>query len=249
MALSEADRQAKIRETHESSWAMVEDIEHIRDVLSKLDPNSGDIRRLSNILRRILIDNSGDLRKIAPPRIGRLHLLVPDILPLIRSGEKQPYAFLSAGIADVFGLSIDAWMAEAPPRARQVDGYQPGRNTEVRMDGFLSQKIICVNGQWATRGDAIKYIANIAHGVHSGTAREPKEELLHRARYMATISLDSMIPTISYDVNASTSGERPINVDRRALDFVLVQLASAARYLTISPDIQRLEEIIRSETL
>jgi hypothetical protein len=70
-----------IAATYESALAMVGDIQHMREVVEKPEPTPGDIWRLSNPLRRILIENNGDLRKIAPPRIGRIKLLVPDILP------------------------------------------------------------------------------------------------------------------------------------------------------------------------
>lgn len=244
MALSQTEKQAMIRATHETAWAMVEDLDHIREVLA---PSAGDIRRMSNVLRRILIDNNGDLRKIGTPRIGRVHLLVPDILPLVRSGEKKPYAFLSAGVADVFGISIDAWMMEQSSQVRNVNDYEPGRTAEVRIDGFLSQKVICFNGQWVSRGETIKYIANIAHGVHSGTAKEPNEELLRRIRHIATISLENELPTLSFNSSALANDEKPLSINRKAIDFVLVQLISAARYLTISPDVQKLEELIRNE--
>lgn len=99
MALSDdAKKTMMIKATHEAAPAMIDDIQHMREIIAKPEPTPGDIRRLSNPLRRILVDNGGDVRKIAPPRIGKFQLLVPDILPLIKSNEKKPYAFLSAGV-------------------------------------------------------------------------------------------------------------------------------------------------------
>jgi hypothetical protein len=247
MTLSDDARQAMIAATYESALAMVDDLQHMREVVAKPEPTPGDIRRLSNPLRRILIDNNGDLRKIAPPRIGRIKLLVPDILPLIRSGKKHPYAFLSAGVANVFGISVDAWMAELDSRPRDIPDYEPMRTTEVRLDGFLSQNVICFNGQWISRSDIIKYVANVAHGVHSGDPKEPTQSLLQKIRYAATVKLDGETPTLSFDIQAIVAGDKPLVVNRTAVDFVLIQLISAVRYLTISPDLILLEEIIRRE--
>jgi hypothetical protein len=70
MTLSDDERRAMIAATHDMALAMVDDLEHIRELLAKSEPTAGDIRRMSNVLRRILIDNSGDLRKVATPRIG-----------------------------------------------------------------------------------------------------------------------------------------------------------------------------------
>jgi hypothetical protein len=140
-------------------------------------------------------------------------------------------------------------MVEQGPWAREVKDYHPDRTALVRLDGFLSQKVLCFNGQWVSRGDAIKYIANVAHGVHSTDPKAPNHELLKKIRYIATISLEGGKPLISFDPKAVATDEKPLAVNRRALDFILLQLMSAARYLTISPDILRLEDIIRQETL
>jgi hypothetical protein len=235
MALSGDAKRAMIAATHESALAMVDDLQHMREVTAKSEPTPGDTRRLSNPLRRILIDNNGDLRKVSAPRLGRIELLVPDILPLVQSGEKQPYAFLSAGIADVFGISVDAWMADPGARAREVPDYQPGRTASVRLDGFLSQRVICFNGQWVSRGDIIKYVANVAHGVHSGDPKEPNHALLSKIRYIATMKVENETPELFFNPQLIATGDKPLVFNRSALDLVLLQLISAVRYLTISP--------------
>jgi hypothetical protein len=252
MPLSDQEKQAMLIATHETALAFADDIQHVREVISKPEPTPGDIRRISNPLRRILIDNNGDIKKVAPPRIGRIELLGPDILKLVRSGEKQPFAFLAAGVADVFGITVDAFMAEPSGvnEARKISSsYEPGKIVPLRVDTFLSQKVICFEGQWVSRADVIKYIANIAHGVHSGDPKEPNHELLKRIRYVATMKLDGSLPTLSFNPQAAVAAtEKPLAIDRSALDFVLIQLISTARYLVISPDVHRLEEIIKAPT-
>jgi hypothetical protein len=61
--------------TRGAAMALVEDLPHIREVVNRPDPDKGELRRLSNELRRLLIDNGGDLRDVAAPRIGRFKLL------------------------------------------------------------------------------------------------------------------------------------------------------------------------------
>ena len=116
----------------------------------------------------------------------------------------------------------------------------------LRHDGFLSQKIVCFQGQWLARADIIKYVAHVGHGVHSGEPKEAAHELVRRIRYVATIKLADM-PIINFNPQAIQVGEKPIQIDRDALDFVLIQLVSAARYLTTSPDVIRLAKKSRSE--
>src|SRR5664279_1875092 len=94
---SDEDKKAAIRATHDAAWAMVEDLQHMRALLSKRDPAPDDVRRISVELRRILIDSGGDLRKIAPPRIGKVKLTAPDNAPIVKQGNVTPWPLLSAG--------------------------------------------------------------------------------------------------------------------------------------------------------
>jgi hypothetical protein len=258
-ALSEEEKREMITATREIAWAAVEDIEYVRNIVTKSDPTPRDVRHSSNILRRLLIDNGGDLRKISPPRLDRrLRLTAPDIGPLIKAGEKEPWPFMSAGLADVFGITIDAWSVNPGNQARPIEGYEPGKTIELPLDNFLAQKVVCFEGEWITRADTVKYIANVALGVHAGSPREPKHELLKKIRYIATIkfgvppgSVSSgapvQMPIMTFNPNAISNDDKAIAVDRQALDFVLIQLMSTGRYLTISPDIQELEVVIKHE--
>lgn len=257
-ALSEEQKREMIATTHEIAWAAMEDIEYIRSIVLKSDPTPRDVRHSSNVLRRLLIDNGGDLRKISPPRLGRrLYLTAPDLGLLIKAGETEPWPFMSAGVADVFGISIDAWCVNRGKQTRPID-YQPGKTVQLALDNFLAQKVVCFEGEWVTRADTVKYIANVALGVHAGSPKEPKHELLRKIRYIATIKFGvppgpvppgapSEMPIITFNPKAIVNDDKAVVVDRQALDFVLIQLMSTAHYLSISPDIQELEMIIKRE--
>ena len=52
MVLSEAAKRALLLATHETALVMVDDLQHMREVIAKSEPTPGDIRRLSNPLRR-----------------------------------------------------------------------------------------------------------------------------------------------------------------------------------------------------
>jgi hypothetical protein len=83
-----ADLAARKREeTLEAAAAFLEDMQHIREILARPNPIRGELRRLSNILRRLLPDR--DLQNIAPCRnLDPLQIDAPDntkIEPLIKS--------------------------------------------------------------------------------------------------------------------------------------------------------------------
>jgi len=247
--MASADLQrAKIAATHEMALAMVQDLDHMRDLLSDPEPNARAIRSLSNELRRLLIDEGGDLPKIAGPRIGRFQLSIPDILPLEKAGRKQPWTFLSAGVADILGLSIDAWSVNTGSVARPMPNYDPERTVQVKMSGFLSQKVICFQGKWVSRSDVIQFVAKVGFGVHSDRPKSSAHELLRAIRHIAYIKIENGTPSLVFAPNNIRPDEKPISVDRHAIDFVLLQLISCARYLTMSPDLIHLEEIIKVES-
>jgi hypothetical protein len=161
-------REQLVSATREAAAAFIEDLAHIRDVVNKTDPDGAELRRLSNVLRRFLIDDGGDLKDIAAPRIGRVVLLSPDNKPFLARDLEYEF-FGSAGVV-CFGVytraaSLQKGMATPPNLA----DFNPERTIDLRIDNFLSQRVLCFQNQWVTRQDAIKYIGNIASGVHSGT--------------------------------------------------------------------------------
>jgi hypothetical protein len=248
MPLTDVERAAMIRATHETAVAMADDLQHMREIIAKPEPTPGDIRRMSNLLRRILIDHGGDLRKVAPPRLGkRLELVAPDLEPLERAGEEEPWPFLSAGFANVLGIGLTALTIPPDRQPKAVDDYRPSKTILLSLDRFRSQKVACFRGRWVSRDDMIKYVANVAHGVHSSDPKEENHELLRKIRYIATAQIDGEMPVVSFNVYVPDQADKPLSFDRRTLDFLLIQLLSTASYLTDSPDVIELERIIQRE--
>jgi hypothetical protein len=174
MKLTETRREELLVATREAAAALSEDMQHIREILNRIDPDRGEVRRLSSILRRLLIDNGGDLRNISAPRIGRLMFFAPDNKPVYKADKNRPYAFFGSGGVQAFGIHLRAAAVEAAARPQQLEEFDPKRFIPLQMDNFLSQHVLCLQGRWITRRDAIKYMANIASGVHSGA---PKTEI------------------------------------------------------------------------
>lgn len=240
------NQKAEMRATTlEAAVALVDDLEHIRSVLAKQDPTPGDIRRLSGLLRRILIDRI--LTVVATPRVGRIMLLVPDNKPIIASNRSLPVPFYASAGASIFGISISCALQDFGGKPRDLGTFHPDSTASVRLDGFVNQQVICLGGQWITRGDVIKYIANIAHGVHSSASKNEKEVLIERARHAASMSIIDDMPTISFNPDVFSLSQLPPILDRKAVDFVLIELFAAATFLTKSPEVVELESIIAAE--
>jgi hypothetical protein len=242
--LTESDKVAMIASTRDTAHALVDDLQHIRDIIDRAEPSSGDIRRLSNQLRRIIIES--DLREVAAPRVGRIEITGPDLRPLYRHVELRPIVFVSGGEVAVFGLLMDGMRLEKGSFATEIQGWQPGSEVSLRLDTFRDQRVLYAQGRWVTRGDVIKYVANVAHGVHSSDPKDWQHELIRFVRYAITAGKGD-VPEISLNENAIIGPDELFPPDRTRIDVTLLQLIAAARYLTRSPQVQALEAIIGEE--
>jgi hypothetical protein len=244
--------------TRAAAAAFVEDMPHVREVLNRVDPDRGEIRRMSNILRRLLVDKGGDLRDIAAPRIGRFSLLSPDNSPVLKASRRIQLPFYESAGVSAYGVFFRAAMVNQGTKPLSLENFDPEKAISLPMDNFLSQQVICLKGQWASRRDVIKYIANIASGVHSGSPKEPVHHLLNRVRRAARYSAvavpaemgappGTLMSSQSFNMGALGDGELPFTYSAKDIDPVLVELLAAAYFLAESPDIAKLENHIISE--
>lgn len=242
--------------TRSKAAAFVEDLPHIREILKRTDTDKRAVRSLSNELRRILVD--GDLRDVAAPRIGRYSLLSFDNAPIFKAERKAPFAFFQSGGAAVCGAFIRAGMVEHGNRRRALDYFDSEQTISLPLDNFLSQKVLCLNGTWASRREVIKYVAHVAHGVHSGQPRDAEHILLNRIRHVAKFSVQPVPPglgapegekmlSFQFNIDALSDGDMEFTYDAKAIDPTLVELLATAHLLVISPDIVKLEASIKQE--
>jgi hypothetical protein len=89
-----AEQQAEmIAKTRNAAIALLEDLDHLRNMAKGWHHTSAELRRASALLRRLVID--GDLHKVAAPRIGKILLRIPDYTKYYRAAE-------NAGEFDLF---------------------------------------------------------------------------------------------------------------------------------------------------
>ncbi len=249
MPLNLEQKSRRAYETREAATAFVEDLVHLRDILRTPFPSRRTLREMSNSLRRLLVNR--EIIRVADPRIGRVLLSAPDLRPVHRlrgvifycSGfpnEKWGDATLSASkrIGNLLVMLED-----------QHAGTIITDRVDLRLDHFLSQKVLCVRDAWVTRSQVIQYVANVASGVHSKVPKIPFEMALAEMRRIITINTDDM--TFSMDISADKHGviRAPTSFEfrRGSIDIVLLELFSIAYYLAISPAIIYLEDVINRE--
>jgi hypothetical protein len=244
--LSDEEKAALRESTLEAAAVLIDDLDHIRKILAQPEPTAGDIRRLTAQLRRILIER--DLALIAAPRFGRIFLEAPDVKPIATSNRSNPMPFYSAGGAEIFKIQIASVLIENNNRPRTIAGYNPDARVLLKIDNFITQNVVCFRGEWISRGDIIKYIANVAHGVHTGTIKESSEQLIRKVRHAWKLEMKNGQPNITANVNVfSNSSDLPANVDQKAIDCALVEVLAAASFVVNSPNVISLEAIIANE--
>src|SRR5215216_54453 len=106
MAMTPEIQARLLAATRDAAVAFLEDVAHLRDILNRQDQVRGSLRRLSNELRRLLVDNGGDLPDIAAPRIGRLMFVARDNNPLYKSDRDHPFAYCASGSGSAHGLGL-----------------------------------------------------------------------------------------------------------------------------------------------
>jgi hypothetical protein len=244
--LSTEERARLLDATKEAAAAFVEDMTHIRETLAEQDQLPGRLRRLSAVLRRLLVDN--DLRSISPPRVGPVSLLVPDNNPIYHAARRQRLSLFASGGVTVFNCEFRALVGGVgrdfvidPPFDRRV-------LTTVSLDGFMSQRVLALNEEWVTRRQVVKYVANNASGVHSGSTQSAEDILLSRIRSYLKFAAHDGGAKIGVNYDAYRISQAPPFVwTPEAVDLVLVELLAAAHFLSSSPDIHSLESAIHKE--
>jgi hypothetical protein len=239
--------------TRDAASALVEDLAYIRETLARADRiTPGELRRLSAVLRRLLVHN--DLRSIASPRIGRLSLLVPDNDPIYRAARKHTVGIFESGGIHIFNNEIRAIVTNRTGNFPLDPAFDKARTVAVSLDGFLDQKVLAHNDKWATRGQVIKYIANSCSGVHSKSTNlnyhpESWEILLSIMRKCLKFTKEGdtgMKITVDW---VAFSGVHSFDLKwmPNSIDSGLVELLCSAHFLAISPDIHSLELEIHKE--
>jgi hypothetical protein len=245
--LSDTQKEAMMGVTRDAALVLVDDLQHIRQIVRQEEPNPGDLRRLSNQLRRILVE--GDLLKIAAPRMGKIVIVGPDLRALYRANEQSPFLFAAADEFSTHGIVFSSVLCDEGKNARSLPNYDPDIRLTLRVEPFQNQKVLCFRGRWITRADLIKYVANVASGIHSGSPKEEVEFLIRKIRSGLIVRMvpgpDGMpAPSIEFNQDALAAEDSPIQFKSGVTDLALLNIISTAQFLITSPNVIELENMI-----
>jgi hypothetical protein len=184
---------------------------------------------------------------VASPRVGKIKLVAPVIDEIVKLNRKQPYVYVGVSNVTIFGVEVGFVMCESGAKPRVLANPRPDARQELDLEHFMKQGMMVFQGTWFSRREILRYMANVAEGIHSGEPKNDRERLIGRARHASKMSLEQGIPVLSMNVAAITEIELPPLLSKTDIDGALVELWAAADLLTKSPDIIALEAYIGSE--
>jgi hypothetical protein len=263
MLLSEKQKNSLRASTASAAKALVEDLEHIGEISNRVESSPAELRRLSAVIRRILVDE--DLKKIAAPRLGQIKIEAPNNEGFYAVEKHARVLFFASGGAQVFGVTWTGLClsnAGQPPYAGKIkravalfdsifDDKERG-TVALRLDTFLSQRVLCYMSEWYSRRDAIKYIANVRSGVHSGKSDDRTPDLgplISTAYYRfasGRVEAHAFGEPVAF-VDDPDKGPVPKSFPTTEIDPVLIEVLAAGVLMASSPQVQELEKIIRAE--
>ena len=244
-ALTSEQREQMRESTRSAAHALSDDLKHMREVIAKEQFTAGDLRRISNQLRRILVN--GDLRKVAAPRVAKILIEAPQLKAFHHFNEKHPIDLFSGGKLVFRHMEMGNFLL-SNKSAFGLGGESPDETVSLNVEQFIAQRVICFKGRWATRTDIIKYVGIAAHGIHSEDAgKDPQFQFLETVKQFARIDFSNGMPHIAANIDALKDPPLPWKPKKDQIDLSLMQLMSTAQYLVTSAEVIEMERVIDSE--
>lgn len=240
----------RIYETRESAIALYEDFHLLREISYRVETRPVDLRNASAILRRWLVED--DLGRIASARVGRLHLLAIDNTSIYRAERRGGIVVFVSGGARIHGIYLAAGMVNEGARAKDIPDYHPDKLSSFKLDTFVKQRVIYTQGEWFTRQQVIKFVANADNGVHGHGPRTDWERKLSGFRHEVAVSIivdlaGQQTPTVTWQLGSPARAANPAEYDPNRVNGVLLELLATMHFLVQSPELIALINVIRTE--
>jgi hypothetical protein len=235
--MSEAPlKKAAPRPTAETELAFVEDFRWLAEMINRNPMSHGEIRRSSAVMRRLFPDGR-DFQRLCSFHAPKPLLSAHDNRSFYRSADRVVVPFFVSGgrgflSREMRGMTPSGWVHLSGDEELSL-----GDTTLLPLEAWLNQRVLCFMGKWITRTNVINYVANRAHGVHSGADKSELDESISKLRGIAQLAVS---PEGNIRLNISTPGLYAPSTDFTPspgeLDIVLFEYSCAVRFFVESPD-------------
>jgi len=226
---------------------ILEDLEHLSKLWDTSETKNADIRNSVHILRRLLI--YGDLQKSANTRKYQLLIDAPDLKSFIKATRYGLIDFYQAGGANVLGVYVSNAMVSkgvSHRLSRIMNERHPDAIVQLSIQSFLRQQCFSLKGEFVSREDVIKFVANKAGNAHFD--RKGRDITIDRIRSVCHICLtEGGIPTINFNTDALEKDNFSFDPNPKNIDPIFIEVAATAKILTESPVIKAYRELLKNE--
>lgn len=237
--MSEARPKLKniVRPPAETEIAFVEDFRWMAEMIDREPPAFGDIRRSSAVMRRLFPDGR-DFQRIASFHAPKPYLRAADNRAYYRASEGGAVVpFFVSGGRGFLNHTFCSFSSGGPFDHIKAPTDVEDHLVLIPLDAWLQQRVLCFWGEWTSRTNVINYVANRAHGVHSGSDKREGDESLSMLRRVAQLSrADEGHPRIALDFSAPFVVSADFTPRAGELDCVLFEYSCAVRFFVESPD-------------
>jgi len=224
-----------------------EDLAHLSTLWNTSETKNSDVRNSVHILRRLLIYN--DLQKSASSRKYELVIDAPDLKPYIKAARNGLVEFYQAGGANVLGVYVAGAMiskGHSHRLSRIMKEHHPDQKVQLNIQSFLRQQCFSFKGEFVTREDVIKYVANKAGNAHFD--RKGRDALIDRIRGACQICLaEDGIPSFGFCIDAIDNEDFSFDPNPKNIDPIFIEVAATAKFLSESNSIQKYRAILQEE--
>lgn len=238
--LTDAEKEEMRAATYEAAFALLDDLNFIREAVDKAAPSRTDVRRISGVLRRLLLEDH--LTEVAGPRVGSLRFPIFDNVATLAETKND---FVSVGLAPFYGFNNGLFSVfHSEIRGEAFFAMPPDERPvrEVRRDGLLSDKVARLEGLEISRADVLKFICHHDFGIHFVGKNAAAFAAIKRFRNAITFSVnpDGMLQLTRRDLDTG----RPKGA---LMDLAHAHTFSTAFFLVSAPDVQNLARVLEAE--
>jgi hypothetical protein len=217
---------------------LTEDRDALRTRVAIDNVSFADVRQLAApILRRWLVEDQ--ISVLARAKNVEFLFAAPDLRQVYRECDARRMAAFFALGCSIRGLGFYGVSASSQPAARPPTA--PDTPANLSPSNFVRQRTIYFMGQYATRGDVIRYFANKLGGVHYDATRDKTIELfLDMVRTKFRLRPDAKSPTPHFEVDLSPSTQPHIRGAELDLwDLATLDLVATAGIFAEATEIKR----------
>jgi hypothetical protein len=226
-----------------------EDLKFALEIGRCENPTSAELRRASDVLRRLLLPGRGDnlLKKAAKRLHHSLTYMSSDYKIAERLISDRHLVFFQRGGAALWGIEYEG-LVGGPSAALQGLDLHSGRTIELTHEAFLSEIVLGFHGSLISLKSVIEYVAHKTGGVHLSFHRERDYAVLDQIRQVVLLrphsSGSGMVIELHRDRYLKPSDMFTVSADR--IDVSLSEILSVCRIMTRSRSVCELGDKLRS---